>query len=262
MNNGKVIHRIASELPDFGSITCVGWVDNHSHKPKIPGAPSRYLECTPQTLFDLDIGQMMPRLSALPASAGPDSNFTSKTTLDALINAVTKGGEGTDLDIIVIGEEGGKILLNIFNSFMIGTMDIASLSQHFPHKCRLLLHAATIDLTTHSLLVVDAETNHLVLSTMDVLFIEQFGQYLFQLASISTRVQALLRYIRETITSLTAEFKTANDLEKRFLGIIEEEAKAAGSNVPLEFFELLVTGIPTVMMREWLVDTLSERVRD
>lgn len=40
-----------------------------------------------------------------------DSTFTSKVTLDALINSVTKMGEGNNLDVLLIGEEGGKILL-------------------------------------------------------------------------------------------------------------------------------------------------------
>jgi hypothetical protein len=40
-----------------------------------------------------------------------DSTFTSKVTLDALINSVTKGGEGNHLDVLLVGEQGGKILL-------------------------------------------------------------------------------------------------------------------------------------------------------
>lgn len=40
-----------------------------------------------------------------------DSTFTSKVTLDALINSVTKTGEGNNLDVLLIGEDGGKILL-------------------------------------------------------------------------------------------------------------------------------------------------------
>jgi len=72
---------------------------------------------------------MMPRLSVLTSSAGPygtpahllglrvlilvcsNSTFTSKTTLDALINGVTNGGEGGRLDVLIIGEDGGKMLL-------------------------------------------------------------------------------------------------------------------------------------------------------
>jgi len=95
---------------------------------------------------------------------------------------------------------------------------------------------------------------------MDILFIQQFGQYLFQLASTSTRVQALLRYIKETVVALEAEFKAMNDLAQRYVSIIDEDVKKQGSEVSLEFFELLVTGVPSGILKEWLVDVLTERV--
>jgi anaphase-promoting complex subunit 4 len=95
---------------------------------------------------------------------------------------------------------------------------------------------------------------------MDILFIQQFGQYLFQLASTSTRVQALLRYIKETVVALETEFKAMNDLAQRYVSIINEDVKKQGSEVSLEFFELLVTGVPSGVLKEWLVDVLTERV--
>jgi anaphase-promoting complex subunit 4 len=72
VNNGKAIHRIVSEVDDFGGVTCLGWVDNHSHtlRPNVP-REAKTVECTPQTLFDLDIGSMLPRLSVLPSTSGP-----------------------------------------------------------------------------------------------------------------------------------------------------------------------------------------------
>ncbi|KAF8535008.1 anaphase-promoting complex, cyclosome, subunit 4-domain-containing protein [Trichophaea hybrida] len=261
VNNGKAIHCITSEASGFGKITCLGWVDNHSRL-NVPGRripETKSAECTPQALFDLDIGVMLPRLSVLPSSAGPESTFTSKTTLDALINAVTKGGEGSHLDVLLIAEEGGKILLNVFESFLIGTMDLSSLTHQLEPGSKLIRHAASFDLSTHSLLLHEPKMNHLLFSTMDILFIQQFGQYLFQLASTSTRVQALIRYMRETVTTIETEFKIMNDLTQKFVGIIAEDAENVGSEVGLEFFEFLVTGGPSPTLKEWLMDTLTER---
>lgn len=71
VNNGKQIHRLTSEASSFGKVTCVGWVDNHSQlrlPTQIPEMKST--ECTPQALFDMDVGQMLPRLSVLPSSSG------------------------------------------------------------------------------------------------------------------------------------------------------------------------------------------------
>ncbi|KAL7274864.1 hypothetical protein RUND412_002226 [Rhizina undulata] len=259
VNNGKPIHRIASEVPGFGKVTCVGWVDNYSHsKPRPQDPDAAPGESSPQGLFDLDLGQMLPRLSSLPTSSGPESAFSSKATLDALVNAVAKGSEVNHLDVLLIGERGGKILLNVYNSFVIGTIELTSLSQHIAPGTKLIRHTASSDLSTHSLLLSDSRDN-LLFSTMDILFIQQFGQYLFQLASISTRVHATIRYIRETVTTLESEFKTMNDLAQRYVNIIDEDARKVGSEAELELFEILVTGLPTQILREWLVDVLQER---
>jgi len=259
VNNGKAIHRIVSESPEFGRVTCLGWADNHCHAANQP-PEAKSAECTPQALFDLDIGSMLPRLSVLPSSSGPESTFTSKTTLDALINTIAKGGEGSHLDVLLIGEEGGKVVLNIFESFLIGTMELSSLCHQLKRGSTLLRHTASPDLSTHSLLISEHKTGNLLFSTMDILFIEQFGQYLFQLASTSTRVQALIRYMRETVTSIATEFKTMNDLAQRYISIVDEDLEKVGSEAALEFYEFLATGGPSPTLREWLVDVLTERV--
>jgi hypothetical protein len=125
---------------------------------------------------------------------------------------------------------------------------------------QLLRHTASSDLLTHALLMSEPTPDKLVFSTMDVLFIQQFGQYLFQLASTSTRVQALIRYMRETVTSLEAGFASMNDFTQKYVRIIDEDAQKIDSNVGLELFEFLVTGGPSPPLKEWLSDTLTDRV--
>lgn len=60
--------------------------------------------------------------------------------------------------------------------------------------------------------------------------------------------------------ALETEFKTMNDLAQRYVNIIDEDVQKQGSEVSLEFFELLVTGVPSEVLKEWLVDVLTERV--
>lgn len=89
VNNGKQIHRITSEVSNFGKVTCVGWVDNHSDsKSPSQASETKSTECTPQALFDMDVGQMLPRLSVLPSSAGKYvflfTLFTEKERLQSL----------------------------------------------------------------------------------------------------------------------------------------------------------------------------------
>lgn len=60
--------------------------------------------------------------------------------------------------------------------------------------------------------------------------------------------------------ALETEFKSMNDLAQRYVSIIDEDVQKQGSEVSLEFFELLVTGVPSEVLKEWLVDVLTERV--
>lgn len=83
VNNGKQIHRLTSEASSFGKVSCVGWVDNHSQLRLPTQAPEmKSTECTPQALFEMDVGQMLPRLSVLPSSSGQyESFFTNRHTI-------------------------------------------------------------------------------------------------------------------------------------------------------------------------------------
>ena len=75
VNNGKMVLTISPDSPEFGVVSCVGWVDNrmaptpapsHWRDPQlVPG------EIIPRGVLDLEINQMLPRLSVLPAGAGP-----------------------------------------------------------------------------------------------------------------------------------------------------------------------------------------------
>ena len=54
-----------------------------------------------------------------------------------------------------------------------------------------------------------------------------------------------------------------NDLHSRYVSLVDDSLKEEGGTsggVGLEFFELLVTGIGSAGLKEWLVDILTERV--
>lgn len=126
---------------------------------------------------------------------------------------------------------------------------------------QLIKHTSPPSLATHALLIKTPES--LCISTLDLLFTQQFGQYLHQLAFTSTKVQALLKYVQETVIVLNLEWKTMNDLHSRYISLVDDALQEAGSpagGVGLEFFELLVTGVGSAGLKEWLVDALTERV--
>lgn len=74
VNNGKVVLTVAPEAPGFGSVSCVGWVDNRpasNNEQNQEGIKMLAAEGgIPKGILDLEINQMLPRLSVLPGT-GP-----------------------------------------------------------------------------------------------------------------------------------------------------------------------------------------------
>ncbi|KAF8476183.1 anaphase-promoting complex, cyclosome, subunit 4-domain-containing protein [Kalaharituber pfeilii] len=262
VNNGKAVLMMTADSTSFGKISCIGWVDNR-------GAPKSTQACygmkpassekIPKGILDLEINQMLPRLSVLPSGTGPDSLFSSKITLDSMINTV-KGTDSDILDVLLIGDINGKILVNIFESFVVGTLNLPTLCPQLGNQCNLIQHTSPPSLATHALLI--SSPKRLYFTTLDLLFTSQFGQYLHQLAFTSTKLQALLKYIKETVNALNSEWKTMNDLASKYVSLVDEalqESGSSGGGVSLEFFELLITGVGSAGLKEWLVDVLTER---
>lgn len=112
VHHGKVTGKIVSDNAEFKGISCIAWSGNGFTAPDEQPSDQQSPGTSPQSIFDLDIGQMLPRLSALPSSSAPDSIFTSKVTLDTMVNAVSKIGEGTNsLDVLLICDSNGNLLV-------------------------------------------------------------------------------------------------------------------------------------------------------
>ena len=83
------------------------------------------------------------------------------------------------------------------------------------------------------------------------------------MASKSTQLQNVLRYIGQVQRLLTAEWKAAQDLPSKFLRNINETlAKECHCDFINAAYHLVVTGDCFVPMKEWLVEELSERVSE
>ena len=97
---------------------------------------------------------------------------------------------------------------------------------------------------------------------MDLPFISTSSKYLSQLASRSTALQDLLRYIHQVQALMKSEWKSTQDLPGKFLRNINETLKENGNrNIIQALYHSVATGHTFPEVKEWLVDELSERVR-
>jgi anaphase-promoting complex subunit 4 len=97
---------------------------------------------------------------------------------------------------------------------------------------------------------------------MDLRFVSASSKYLSLLASRSTALQNLLRYIHQVQVQMVNEWKATQDLPGKFLRNINETLREKGNRDLIQaLYHSVATGHTFPAVREWLVDELSERVR-
>ena len=187
--------------------------------------------------------------------------FNSRASLDTMFQPLTK--RSTDsADILVVGFEDGTVQLSIYDFFEIGSF---SLQQTCPNlkNSKPVMHCSHPYSTTHSLLVTASGQggNDLFVVPLDLRLISSAGRYLSLLASKSTQLQNILRYIHQVQRQIYSELKNSQDLPSKFIRNIEETLKEKCDCTWVQAaYHLVVTGNCYPPVKEWLVNELGERV--
>lgn len=167
--------------------------------------------------------------------------------------------EGQAVDVLFVGLDDGRFHLSIYNRFEIGIFDIGRVSARL-QGCRPILHASHPYSATHALLVTQQGST--IFLPVDLRFFSSTGEYLPLLAAKSTQLQNLLRYINQVQRIIQAEWKACQDLPSKFIRIIDETLNEKYQCGFIQAaYQLVVTGNCLPALKEWLVDSLSERVR-
>ena len=196
------------------------------------------------------------------ADSGTNSEdlFSSRAALDSIFHPKKDNGA---VDVLVAGFSQGAIHLSIFDSFVIGVLDVGKSSPKLSGS-DILLHASHPYSSTHALLAAlgAAKSQQLYFVPLDLRFIASSGTYLSLLASKSTQLQNLLRYVGQVQRAMQTEWKSAQDLPSRFIRNVDDELRERSHcDFINAAYHLVVTGDCYLPMKEWLVDELAERVR-
>ncbi|KAF3926994.1 hypothetical protein ABW20_dc0109664 [Dactylellina cionopaga] len=286
VQTGRFGHQVEMEDVAEGRITAIGWVDNRD-----PAAEdAEHLEPKTKTdfiniggtlrddnlgylfgLFNYDVSNVLPKLSVLPGVTNADITFSSKQSLDTLINVPYIRKENT-MDVLLMGTSKGSFAMNVFDSFVVGSMGLSSLiGENDRYAYKITHHQATRSLKTHLLLTTsklqskyrvgrEKRQGPTVLHALDILFLSNYGPYLGRVTYTITKVQHLLRYVNETVLAMAAEWKAMETVETAYMRAQKEIVEASEDTAAgLEFFELLITGCASANMKEWLVDSLGEK---
>ncbi len=151
--------------------------------------------------------------------------FSVRGSLDFIFRPF-KPDDAETVDVMLVGTAEGGIHLSIYDSFVVGTFKY-SLPASIPSSGVLHLcgHGSHRESSTHALLLKPDSSiaTSLYLVPMDLTFIYSSPVNLSLLASKTTTLQNLLRYILQTQTHMVGEWKSTRELPNRFLAGIQED---------------------------------------
>lgn len=298
MENTKVVHRITVKGGDTepAPITHVAWVQNLTGKrhfgqngdnsSKLRGFVTEGLALEdargvndlvdlPHALTFLEIDTSLPKISPLPVSGGTGDDmfvFSTVASLESMF-APSKVEDNNVVDVMVAATRDGDVHLSIYDSFPIGSFKVPikngpspSSSQELDGTFELCLHASHPEVSTHALLMRpsgEEQGNALYLVPMDLRFVSYSPVNLSLLASKTTTLQKLLRYMLQTQAHIRNEWQSTRELPRRFLNIVQEDLTSMESgptDIVQALYHTVLTGHVHQPVREWLIDSIGDRV--
>ncbi|KAK4235496.1 anaphase-promoting complex subunit 4 [Achaetomium macrosporum] len=217
----------------------------------------------PHELTFLEVETALPKLSPLPVSGGSgDDMFLFSTTASLeFVFRPCKAEDADDVHVMVVGTADGGIHLSIYDSFVIGTL------KHSPRRdgvFQLCGHSSHPEASTHMLLLRPQAWDRmaLYLVPMDLKFLHQSPVNLSLLASRTTTLQNLIRYLKQTQSHMATEWKSTRELPGKFMLAVQDDLKkmpGGDMTVVQALYHTVVTGHVFPAVKEWLVDSLAER---
>jgi anaphase-promoting complex subunit 4 len=187
--------------------------------------------------------------------------FSSTASLEAVFRP-RKAEDTDDVHVMIVGTADGGIHLSIYDSFVIGTV------KHSPRGdgiFQLCGHGSQPESSTHMLLLRPqaGDGTALYLVPMNLSFLEYSPINLSLLASKTTALQNLLRYLKQTQSHMVNEWKSTRELPGRFMAGVQDDLKGlpnGNMTIVQALYHTVVTGHVFPPVKEWLVDTLGDRV--
>ncbi|ELR09255.1 hypothetical protein GMDG_03825 [Pseudogymnoascus destructans 20631-21] len=276
--SNKTVHQITVSEEGDTEVTCLAWTSysaastslgdilaeagplwKDATRNGLKGKSAQLLDL-PRDLAAIDIESSLPKLSVLPSGGTTEDIFSSRASLDALFRPFDPK-DNDSISIMVVGTSSGHIHLTIFDSFVIGTFP-SPLKSSKTSRHQLIRHASHPHHAVHGFLMKSTSTlvGGLYFVPMHLGFLTSERSDLSLLASRSSALQNLLRYIHQVQTLMAAEYQATQDLPSRFLGNIDETLAEHGDwTIAPALYHQVVTGHTLPEVKEWLVDELAER---
>ncbi|KAF3041164.1 hypothetical protein E8E12_009334 [Didymella heteroderae] len=230
------------------------------------------LDCAPDLpdqLAVMDVETLLPKLPAIPLpptlpfmrlSQADSGAFSSQAEVDALLHSHHLK-DYNSVDMFVRCSNRGTVHPSIYDSLETVTV---SIPPAWNIESTPLLHTSHPYGCSHGLLLQatasDSQTKNIAFVPLTLNFIPNAGIYLHLIASKTSQLQNLLLYITQCLQRIRTFFKQATDLPSKFMMNITETLEEKGQgDLITNLFHLACTGACPPLIREWLVDELTEQ---
>ncbi|KAI1190193.1 anaphase-promoting complex, cyclosome, subunit 4-domain-containing protein [Nemania serpens] len=287
LETSKAVHQMTIGEAGKSNITSIGWAQNLAGKRPASAAQSsiktweqlasqgldlgkkKPAADLPRELTFLEIETALPKLSPLPASGGSGDDtfvFTTRASLEFLFRPFSQD-DSDKVDVMIVGTDDGQVHISIYDSFVIGSFHYSLPSSLGPQTgLQLYASASHLELSTHMLVFRPStgdKTKTLYLVPIDLTFVHSSPENLSLLASKTTALQKLLRYVKQVQIHMLHEWQSTRELPNRFLNSINDTLREAATygemNIGQAMYHSVVTGHTFPEVKEWLVDQLAER---
>ncbi|KAI0147258.1 anaphase-promoting complex, cyclosome, subunit 4-domain-containing protein [Xylariaceae sp. FL1272] len=284
LETSKAVHQMRVCDDGKSKITTIGWAQNLAGERTASTAESSIKNWEqlasqglavnktkpsadlPRELTFLEIETALPKISPLPASGGSGDDmyvFTTSASLDFLFRPFSRD-DNDKVDVMMVGTDDGRVHVSIYDSFVIGSFTY-SLPER-PTAIQLYKSASHLDVSTHMLVFrpcAEEKPKTLYLVPLDLTFIHSSPENLSLLASKTTTLQKLLRYVKQVQIHMLHEWHSTRELPNKFINSINETLRETGTygdmTIGQALYHSVVTGHTFPEVKEWLVDQLAER---
>ncbi|KAK4983275.1 hypothetical protein LTR50_007326 [Elasticomyces elasticus] len=241
----------------------------------------------PEQLALTDVESVLPKLSPIPlhpsapivsGDATPEI-FTSQTMMDKIFHSWHLADHNV-IDMLFVGYSTGSVRVVMNDTLDVGQFGIGNDHGILPHMA--VMHASHPSTSIHAVLWSDQpvrnrvqvapsekqnpalqsspQTHALCLSFTDIPLGRSSGLQLHLIASKTTQMENIVRYIVGTIRCMVCDYSTGTILPSRFIENINETlAENEQGTLDLNLLHLALTGDCSAVFHEWLKVDLGER---
>lgn len=201
-------------------------------------------------LVDTDVLKSLPKLPPLPNQTSKNI-FSTKVAIEEMIQQNNKSNE---LDLLLLLSE-KNLDVTLHGLFTIGAVNLIATSNDEDEE--IVSHISQ-DLQSHFIITSSFTTMKLYLRHFKLSFVSDH-RILQEITLSSSKIIALTGYINEILIFLAQEIKNYLDFNKRFVEILKEELEKIDETVGDQLYDLLLTGMMSEELKDWLENTIGDR---